>query len=115
MNKRNSSIWNKMVVGSLGLLAGLGVANTSLAATSIAQAFETCREHAEVAYGSADQLAEIRLDGVRKSGRQLRLKVFTPAGDQILALCNVNRRTGLLVSIDPPGNLAQVEKLTARN
>ena len=115
MNSRNNSVWNKVIAGSLALFAGLSMANTSLAATSTAEAFETCREHAEVAYGSAEQLAEVRLDGVRKSGHQLRLKVFTPEGEQLTALCNVNRKTGELVSIDPPASLSQGAKLTANN
>ncbi len=115
MNRSNSRVWNKVVVGSLSLIAALSIANTSLAATSTAEAFETCREHAEVAYGTAGQLAKVRLNGVRKSGHQLRLMIFTPEGEQLLALCTVNRKSGLLVSIDPPGNLAQVEKLAAKN
>jgi hypothetical protein len=115
MNRYNSKILNKVIAASVILLANLALANTSLAATSTAQAFETCREHAEIAYGSADQMAEVRLEGVRKSGRQLRLKIFTPEGEQVLALCNVNRKTGLLVSMDPPGDREPAQKLTANN
>lgn len=90
----------------LGVLLGMGATGTAWAATTTAEAFEQCRLAAEVAYGSADENAEVRLDGVRKSGKQLRLKVFTPEGEQFNAFCTVNRKTGQLVSMDPPGRPA---------
>ncbi|HET6565394.1 MAG TPA: hypothetical protein VFG52_08275 [Xanthomonadales bacterium] len=98
-----------------GLLLGLAMVNTASAATTTAQAFEQCREVVEVAFGSADELADVRLEGTRKSGRQLRLRVFTPAGEQVSVQCNVNRKTGELVSIDPPGAETGKKELASSN
>lgn len=102
-------------ISATGLLLGTFAVNTSMAATTTAQAFEQCREVIEVAFGSADELAEVRLDGTRKSGRQLRLRVFTPDGEQLKVQCNVNRKTGELVSIDPPGTSSSKKELAAGN
>ncbi len=104
MNSRTTKAFIRSQLVGLTLLAGLSTAGTSWAATSTAEAFASCRSHAEVAYGSGDQLAEVRLDGLRKSGKQLRIKIFTPEGEQINALCNVNRKSGLVVSIETPAN-----------
>jgi hypothetical protein len=113
MNSRKAkTIVHSQLMGIM-LLAGLSTAGNSWAATSTAEAFASCQSQAEVAYGSADQLAEVRLDGVRKSGKQLRLKVFTPAGEQLNALCNVNRKSGQVVSIDPPAGKAAAEQIPA--
>lgn len=90
----------------LGLATGLTVTSPDVSASSTQKAFDSCSEQAEVAYGSLDEPAVIRLDGVRKSGKQLRLKVFTPDGEQFIALCNVNRKSGEVVSIDPAGKPA---------
>lgn len=94
-----------------GLLLGVFAINTSMAATTTGQAFEQCREVIEVAFGSADEQARVRLEGTRKSGRQLQLRVFTPEGEQVIVQCNVNRKTGELVSINPPGNSAEKKEL----
>jgi hypothetical protein len=90
----------------LGIAAGLAVTSPDLSASSTQQAFDSCRAEAEVAYGSLEEPAVVRLDGVRKSGKQLRLKVFTPEGEQLIALCNVDRKTGDVVSLDPAGKSA---------
>jgi hypothetical protein len=90
--------------GGLGVLVlGLAFASTGVSASSTQQNFDACKAQAEVAYGSVEEPAVIRLDGVRKSGKQLRLKVFTPDGEQLIALCNVNRKSGEVVSLDPAG------------
>lgn len=92
----------------LGLLmtAGLLSLSGSLAAATTLEAFETCKNEAEVAWGSVDEKAEVRLDGVRKNGKQLRLRVFTPEGEKLAVLCNVDRRSGAVVSMDPPATPA---------
>lgn len=102
-----------LLVSATGLLLGLLTANTGLAATTTAQAFEQCREVIEVTFGSADELADVRLDGTRKSGKQLRIRVFTPEGEQFKVHCNVNRQTGEVVSIDPLGNSAAKKQLAS--
>lgn len=102
MNRFNHGL--KVLV--LGLAAGLTVTATDVSASSTQKAFDSCREQAEVAYGSVDEPAVIRLEGVRKSGKQLRLKVFAPDGEQFIALCNVNRKSNEVVSMDPAGSSA---------
>lgn len=104
-----------LLVSATGVLLGMFTANTSMAAITTAQAFEQCREVIEVAFGSADELAEVRLDGTRNSGRQLRLRVFTPEGEQVKVQCNVNRKTGELVSINPPGRTTAKKELAIGN
>lgn len=106
---------SRVMRGVLPALAlTIAMLSPAWAATTTAEAFEKCREVAEVAYGSGDALADVRLDGVRKSGKQLKLRVFTPDGEQINASCNVNRKTGELVSIDPPGGAAVKKELVSR-
>ncbi len=88
----------------------LGFSETVQAAQSTSQALATCRGVAERVYGNGHENAEIHLDGVRKSGRQLRLRVHTPNGEMLTAFCTVNRRTGELVSLDPPGRQEVAER-----
>lgn len=102
MNSRKVSSSRMGTMLNLAMLAGLLSVSSGLAAASTLESFETCQSEAEVAYGSVDQRAEVRLDGVRKSGKQLRLKVFTPEGEKLTVLCNVDRRSGEVVSMDPP-------------
>lgn len=89
------------VLGLL-MLAGLLSVSNGLAAATTLESFETCQSEAEVAWGSVDEKAEVRLDGVRKNGKQLRLRVLTPEGEKLAVLCNVDRRSGEVVSMDPP-------------
>ncbi len=111
MNRSRRNTRSALLLSSALLAAGL--LSPAWAASSTAAAFEQCRAAAEVAYGSADEPADVRLDGVRKSGKQLRLQVFTPEGDQFVALCNVNRKTGELVSMDPPARPEVKEDLAS--
>lgn len=115
MNRFLKITRSTLLGSATGLLLGMVGINTGMAATTTAQAFEQCREVIEVAFGSADEVAEVRLDGTRKSGRQLRLRVFTPEGEQLKVHCTVNRKTGELVSIDPPGKLAAKKELAIGN
>ncbi len=79
----------------------MGIAPAAWAAPSVAENFDTCRVEAELLYGSNGEPARVRLDDMRRSGKELRLRVVTPAGDSFTAVCEVNRRTGELVSLDP--------------
>jgi len=111
MNSRKVSSSRMGPMLSLAMLAGLLSVSSGLAAASTLESFETCKSEAEVAYGSVDQRAEVRLDGVRKSGKQLRLRVFTPEGEKLTVSCNVDRRSGEVVSMDPPVVSALSESL----
>jgi len=106
MSIRKESLLGKVKVTRpvLGvfLLAGLLGASNSLAAATTQESFNSCKDEAEVAWGSADEKAKVRLDGTRKNGKQIRLRVFTPEGEKLTVLCNVDRRSGEVVSMDPP-------------
>lgn len=78
-----------------------GFAPSTWAVPPVAENFATCRAEAELLYGSNGEAARVRLDDIRRSGKELRLRVVTPAGDSFTAVCEVNRRTGELVSLDP--------------
>lgn len=71
------------------------------AAPSVAENFDTCRAEAEMLYGTTDRLPRVRLDDIRRSGRELRLRIVTPEGESFDATCEVNRRSGKLLSLEP--------------
>lgn len=104
---KSSTFISGPVIGLI-LLAGLSMSSSSWADAS-SDAYASCRKEAEVRYGSAEQLAEVRLDGFRKAGKEVRLKVFTPEGEQINALCSVNRKSGEVLAIEPPLHIAAPE------
>jgi len=106
MNSLKTSTFKPGPVIGLIFLAGLSMASSSWAAVSSSETYANCRNEAEVRFGSAEQPAEVRLDGFRKSGKEVRLKVFTPEGEQINALCTVNRKTGEVLAIEPPLEIA---------
>lgn len=86
----------------------------AFAAPSTAENFATCRAEAETLYGNGSEPARVRLDDVRKSGRELQLSVVTPAGETIKAVCSVNRKTGDLVALEPrPAPAANFETAVA--
>ena len=94
----NTSLISLFVLGS--------VVSVASAEVTTEQNFETCRSAAEVAFGSVDEKADVRLEGVRKSGKQLRLRVFTPEGEGLAVLCDVDKKTGELIALNPPQKLA---------
>lgn len=94
----------------------IALAPAAFAAPSVAENFETCRAEAEIAYGNGNEAARVRLDDVRKSGRQLLMRVVTPAGESFNAVCEVNRKSGELIALDPQpaaSNTMRVSVLTA--
>ena len=98
MNLVHTSLISLIVYGS--------VVSVAAAELTTAQNFETCRSAAEVAFGNAEENASVRLEGVRKSGKQLRLRVFTPEGEGLAVLCDVDKKSGDLIALNPPHKLA---------
>ena len=102
MKRINISLISPLIAG---LVIG-GLASVAVADVTTAQKFETCSAAAEVAYGTDDAKPIIRLQGVRKAGKQLRLRVSTPEGEGIAVLCDVDRTTGELLALTPPSKHA---------
>jgi hypothetical protein len=97
MKSLNRTVLFLAIAGSLVSTAG--------ADQSTAQKLSSCRAEAEVVYGSADEPATVRLEGVRKGGSQLRLRVYTPEGDGLNVLCDVDRKTGELIALTTSSKL----------
>jgi hypothetical protein len=96
----------------LSLLLGLGLTSIAVADQSVARKFQTCRTEAEVLYGNAGQTARVRLEDARKSGTELRLRVFPPGGESFAAFCRVDRQSGTLVSLEPQPEAAAARRLS---
>lgn len=97
-----NTFFRTAVTRILGLAIGLAASGAAAAAPSMAEHFESCREEAQVLYGAVDAPARVRLDDMRRGGRELRLRITTPDGESFNAVCEVNRRTGELLSLTPP-------------
>jgi hypothetical protein len=95
----------------LSLLLGLGLTSVAAADQSVARKFQTCRAEAEVLYGNAGQAASVRLEDARKSGTELRLRVYPPEGDSFAAFCLVDQ-SGALVSLEPQPEAAVARQLS---
>ena len=92
-----------ITTGLVTLIAFGGlVSAASAAGATTAQKFANCAAAAEVAFGTADEKANVSLQGVRKAGKQLRLRVSTPEGEGIAVLCDVDRSSGELLALTPP-------------
>lgn len=98
MNLKTASLVSLVVFGSL-------VTNAEAGATT-AQKLETCRAAIEIAYASGDEVPGVRLQAVRKGGKQLKLWVDTPEGEGLSVFCDVDRSSGDLIALDPPHKLA---------
>lgn len=96
----------------LSLLLGLGLTSVAAADQSVARKFQTCRAEAEVLYGNAGQAASVRLEDARKSGTELRLRVYPPEGESFAAFCLVDRQSGALVSLEPQPEAAVARQLS---
>ncbi|HLF31262.1 MAG TPA: hypothetical protein VI566_09605 [Xanthomonadales bacterium] len=72
---------------------------------STAEKFSSCRAEAEVVYGNASEPASVRLEGVRKAGTRLLLRVYTPEGEGLNVYCDVDKKTGELVVLSASGKL----------
>jgi len=97
-NLKTASLVSLIVAGSLVSVAQAGV--------TTAQKLETCRAAIELAYSSGDELPGVRLQAVRKGGKQLKLWVDTPEGDGLSVFCDVDRSSGDLIALNPPQKMA---------
>ena len=86
----------------ISLIAFGGFVPAAFAGATTAQKLETCRAAIEIAYGSGDEIPGVRLQAVRKAGKQLKLWVDTPEGEGLSVYCEVDRSTGDLVALNPP-------------
>ena len=72
---------------------------------STSQKFSSCRAEAETVYGNANEPVRVRLEGVRKAGTQLLLRVYTSAGEGLNVRCDVDRKTGELIALTTSSKL----------
>ncbi|MEJ8566082.1 hypothetical protein [Elongatibacter sediminis] len=98
----------------LGLVfASLGFAPAALAVPPVSQLFENCRDEARVLYAQDGESVRVRLDDMRRSGRELQLTVVTPAGETLRAVCRVDRKTAEVLALEAVGSAPEPERLAA--
>ncbi len=87
----------------LSLTLSVSMSSNVFASTSLSNMYTTCKEQARVAYGSLEQAPHVRLVNVKRhqKNKRLRLRVVPPQGGAFTSYCEVNRRTGELVSLEP--------------
>jgi len=86
----------------ISLVALASLTPSAFAGATTAQKLETCRAAIEIAYANGDEVPGVRLQAVRKAGKQLKLWVDTPEGEGLSVYCEVDRSTGDLVALNPP-------------
>ena len=97
---------NRIQTGLVTLIVFGSLAPTAFAGATTAQKLETCRAAVELAYGNGEAIPGVRLQAVRKGGKQLKLWVETPEGEGLSVFCDVDRSTGDLVALTPPSKPA---------
>lgn len=90
----------------VSLIVYVGLVTNAEAGATTAQKLETCRAAIEIAYSSGDEIPGVRLQAVRKAGKQLKLWVDTPDGEGLSVFCDVDRSSGDLIALNPPHKLA---------
>ena len=99
---------------AVAALAGLGVpmANAGVSANAAAA---DCKAEAAARYAQGEQLARVKLKGIygNSAVRKVRVQVLPSGSKGFLAICEVNGRSGDIVSIEPQGkNAPQVASTT---
>lgn len=83
-------------------LAGL-LAPLSHAGISSSEAVTVCKAEVQARYAQGDVLPRVKLKGIYGNGvaPKVRVQVLPKDGDSFLALCQLDGRSGKLVSIEP--------------
>lgn len=91
----------RTLVLSLALLA-LSIPQTQ-AAVSPSDAAATCKAEAQTRYASGDRQARVKIKGMIAGGevRKVRMQVLPAEGKAFLAICEVNGRSGEVLSLTP--------------
>ena len=99
----------------LGLALGGSIIPDAFADTSHSKMYTTCKAQAVVAYGSAEQAADVRLVNIKghQGNKRLRLRITPPQGGAFTSYCEVDRLTGELVSLEPVRDIAEPVQVVA--
>lgn len=89
----------------LCLAIGASLVSAVGADQTTAQKFSSCRAEAGTVYGNANEPVRVRLEGVRKAGTQLLLRVYTSAGEGLNVRCDVDGKTGELIALTTSSKL----------
>lgn len=101
---------HRMIVALAG---GAGLVTGAFAGPPVTESFAACRAEAETLYGNDGDGLRVRLDGVRKGGKELRLRVVTGDGQSFNAVCSVGGEPGERVALDPQQVPGRERQLTA--
>jgi hypothetical protein len=87
---------------AVAALAGLA-APLAQAGVSANDAAASCKAEAAARYAQGEQLARVKLKGIYGSSavRKVRVQILPAGSNGFLAICEVNGRSGEIVSIEP--------------
>ena len=101
---------------AVAALAGF-VAPLAQAGDSATEAATSCKAEAAARYAQGDQLARVKLKGIygNSAVRKVRVQILPAGSTGFLAICEVNGRSGDIVSIEPGKDFVALLPHTKKN